>query len=477
MSSLTIQPESLEDVTARSQTKPDDATTSGLPSSRRNRHDPTVHLPAELLAEIFDMCSPPGEDGFNGLSDMTTPVQEVERLAKKYLLQLAQVCSRWHVLIMGTQMLWRTLIVDTTLWSESNVSPTMLLGLAASSLDRGGTYPLTIQVAVDDVESHGPEFLKLLCQHSQRWQQIHFWGGFLASQTIAVVRGNLPLLERLEISQTDDWLEFNVFVVAPRLTHFTVRGWGSQVPSVPWGQIRQFRYTSFDPLDLPNSLALLGNGFPALAHCYLTVNVRGTVPLIPVVSKVSGFSLTLAVDDAALEYLGAILECLTLPCLDTLSLQGIYGTDEHPLSWHQHHFLSFASRSSLDASLTSLEIARTTIDADELVACLAVLPLLEQLVVADDNDVPHNLITDSLLRRLTWTPDPACLVPRLDFVALTSLLDFSEDVYWDFVTSRLIPARWDEEFFSKGQDLEARGELNFTARLDPEGVIAGEPGL
>jgi hypothetical protein len=63
------------------------------PSSHPSRHDPSVHLPAELLVEIFDMCSPPGEDGFDGLSETTTSAQEVERLAKQYLLQLSQVCT------------------------------------------------------------------------------------------------------------------------------------------------------------------------------------------------------------------------------------------------------------------------------------------------------------------------------------------------------------------------------------------------
>lgn len=57
-------------------------------SPKPARYDFTLQLPAELLAEIFDMCSTPG-DGF--LSDATTPYQEVERLAKNYLLQLSQV--------------------------------------------------------------------------------------------------------------------------------------------------------------------------------------------------------------------------------------------------------------------------------------------------------------------------------------------------------------------------------------------------
>ncbi|KAJ6493171.1 hypothetical protein C8R45DRAFT_1212610 [Mycena sanguinolenta] len=111
-----------------------------------------------------------------------------------------------------------------------------------------------------------------------------------------------------------------------------------------------------------------------------------------------------------------------------------------------------------------------------------------QLVIADEEFAPHNLITDSLLGRLTWEPNPAtCLVPRLNFFCLASLLDFSDDTYWDFVTSRILPAQWDglsleakiywlpdhtrdlsSTFFKKGLDLDLRGEINFTARPDPE---------
>jgi hypothetical protein len=64
-----------------------------MSSSVSPNYDPcelAVQAPPELLVEIFEMCSPLGEDDF-GLSDKTTPVQEVERLAKRYLLQLSQV--------------------------------------------------------------------------------------------------------------------------------------------------------------------------------------------------------------------------------------------------------------------------------------------------------------------------------------------------------------------------------------------------
>ncbi|KAJ6454158.1 hypothetical protein C8R45DRAFT_628029 [Mycena sanguinolenta] len=452
------------------------------------QHDLTLQLPAEILVDIFDMCSPPGEDGFDGLSDTTTPAREVKRLAKKYLLQLSQVSSRWHVLIMGTPMLWRIIVVDTTLWSESGLSSTTLIGLLATSLNRGAEHPLKLQVAVEDEESHGSEVLALLCGHAQRWQNVHFWSAFSAIQSIATVSRNLPLLEKLEISQTDDWMDFGVFEAAPRLTDLTVTGSAGRVPSVPWAQLQYFRYFSFDPNNILHALALLGNSFSAHARFDLMVYITNTAELPPVLSHVSDFSLTVGVyNNLGREVLGPILDCLSFLRLDGLSLMGRYG-DESSLSWDQHRFLRFVSRSSLGTSLTSLEMARTTIDHDELVGCLAVLPSLVQLVISDDEFAPHNLITDSLLQRLIWTHDPAtCLVPRLNFVCLTSVLDFCDDKYWEFIASRIVPAQWDglsleakiywlpvctrelpPAFFSKGFDLDGEGKINFTARPDPE---------
>jgi hypothetical protein len=56
----------------------------------RSIFSPVRRLPAEILAEIFDMCSP---TEIYHVSRHTTPQQEVERLSGRHLLQLAQVCS------------------------------------------------------------------------------------------------------------------------------------------------------------------------------------------------------------------------------------------------------------------------------------------------------------------------------------------------------------------------------------------------
>ncbi|KAJ6516605.1 hypothetical protein C8R47DRAFT_1087804 [Mycena vitilis] len=466
------------------------------PPNSAIEYDSTVHLPVELLVEIFDMCFPSDIAALSELAENTTPAQEVERLAKRYLLQLSQVCSRWHILVIGTPMLWRTIVVDTGLWSESETNPATLLELLSISLDRGGRHPLTIHVVVEDEESHGTQVLELLTRHSHRWQVAHFWTGFSAFQSIASARGNLPLLETLEIIQSEDWDEFDLFEVAPRLTNFTVKGWGNRVPTVPWSQIRNFSCDIFQPNILAQGLSLLRDDFPTDSRCNLAMSVLAIVwpvEMPSIISNVASLTLTLDVDlfrEPAAGVLEIILASLTLPRLCQLGIRS--KMDILPLAWSQHHFLAFASRSVLRDSLTALELTWTTIDDDTLTACLSLLPLLEQLIIADcdSEEVPHALITNSLFRRLVWTADPPALVPRLRLLSLTTLLRFSDDAYWDLIMSRLVPARWaghlfeakmfyqpgrsrdlPPEFVDKGVRLAAEKEMKFTVRLDAEQTL------
>ncbi|KAJ7026859.1 hypothetical protein C8F04DRAFT_1295926 [Mycena alexandri] len=427
----------------------------------------SLRLPAELLVEIFDMCSPFGDDG---LSDTTTPIEEANRLAKTYLLQLSQVCSHWHILVMGTPMLWRILIADTTLWHLAPMSAKKLFELVTVSLDRGGSHPLCLQVAVEDQHEYGSRALDLLAQHAQRWRQVVVWSGFSIFQSILPARGNLPLLEKLEMTQNGDWMDCDVFETAPRLTTFTTTGWVATAN------------------DLAQSLAHLRHDFAPQALCDLTLvawDIRHPIDLPPVVSNLSSLGLTLAFDDTQGNVLGPVLECLTMPFLNALSLTGM--VQDPPPNWCQRSFTAFASRSGLHTTLTTLEINRTKISDEAVIASLSALPVLEQLFLADCvTEPPHIVITDHLLRLLTSPADPTpSLVPRLNFLCLTSVLGFTDDVYWIFVNSRLIPARWagllleakiywlpnctrslSEQFLQRGAQLDAEREFNFTARSD-----------
>jgi hypothetical protein len=63
----------------------------------------------------------------------------------------------------------------------------------------------------------------------------------------------------------------------------------------------------------------------------------------------------------------------------------------------------------------------------------------------DEED--HILVTDSLLRRLTWTSDPSCLTPYLSTLHLGSIFTFDHEVLLEFVASRVVPGRADDNPF------------------------------
>lgn len=372
------------------------------------------------------------------------------------------------------------IVVDTTLWGGSSVPADLLIGLVAAALERGGTHPLHIQVAVENNDSDGIVVLELLSQHALRWRKIHFWNGLPSHHSISAAKGNLPLLERLEMSnQNDAWTEFGVFEAAPRLTEVLFTGWAGKIPRLPWEQLGRFECTNVVDNDLVDMLTLLRH-LSAGAHCQLTVDVCDFLPpdLPQVVSDIFSLRILLTTRSMPITVIGEILACLTLPRLWELDLTG--EPDEPPLVWHQSHFLAFAARSALHLHLTSLVINKILITDADLLQCLAGLPLLEQLIAADceGGDAMHVVITDALLQGLR------SVAPRLDFVCLTSLLHFTDTVYWEFVTERLVPvdaalevkiywlpSRTREltpEFFARAEELESEGRLTCTTGLDPD---------
>ncbi|KAJ7646047.1 hypothetical protein DFH06DRAFT_1300831 [Mycena polygramma] len=361
----------------------------------RSVFSPLRRLPPELLAEIFGMCYPHGEDV---ISERVSPTDEVDRVAKRYLLQLSQVCSHWHGIVMGTPRLWSTILLDAGLWNSCTVSSTTLLDLITASLDRGVDYPLTMRVAVDRGDANECFIFDLLSRHSHRWKCVYLWIDTRSLPLLVSVRGHLPLLASLELYNLglveDVPYADNIFEVAPNLTDVALRNWHPQLPTLPWQQLRLFTYGS--------------TAFPDL-------NRAQTSPS-----------------------LGTVIGYVTCPHLNSLSFRPDSGP---PFRWNQLCFLEFASRSSLHATLIVLRID-AVIEEHELLQCLAALPLLEDIYLSDSEKHPP-LITDNLLQQLIWRPDQPSLVPRLDFLCLKSLLRFNDDSLRDLITSRILPGRSD----------------------------------
>ncbi|KAJ6593058.1 hypothetical protein B0H19DRAFT_12123 [Mycena capillaripes] len=136
------------------------------------------------------------------------------------------------------------------------------------------------------------------------------------------------------------------------------------------------------------------------------------------------------------EILGRILCCLTLPRLTSLRFIQRPDNIARPL-WNHTHFLNFASRSSLRTTLTQLEIY-AVIQEHELLECLLFLPLLEELRLWDPTEGESGgALIDNLLGQLTWRLGQTNLVPHLNILGLTSVIDFRDDSILEFVTSRI----------------------------------------
>lgn len=248
----------------------------------------------------------------------------------------------------------------------------------------------------------------------------------------------------MEISiQNEDWTDtIAVFEDAPRLASLTFTGWAAKLPALPWDQLQRFRYINIVPDDLADSLSLLSRVSPG-TRCTLDLVIEDTIPPIefaPCSSDLPALSLTfMAFTEEPVNIVGPVLKSLTLPRLHSL---GVLGNLEEcqPLMWNQAEFIPFCLSSNLQNTLTSLDI-RARCQAHELLQCLAHLPLLEDLILAeyDGDSSSHALISDHLFEGLRWHSDQTILVPQLRFLSMTSNLHFTDaGPFWQFVDARLL---------------------------------------
>lgn len=319
----------------------------------------------------------------------------------------------------------------------------MLLNLVASSLQRGGEFPLDLRVAVDPDHPDGHPILELLSRHSRRWKNVHMWLHPRSFNFLVGAKGNLPLLECLTLenaTKSDAHYVDDIFEVAPRLNDVSLAGWLSKLPAIPWDQILDFRFENKESPALPLGMLRLLSTHTRTELLINASEITGPLEFPPVTSHISTFIITFTAASASSTRLtlGKILGCLTLPSLSKLR---VACEDIQPL-WNQTRFLDFATRSSLCNTLTSFEID-VMLDAPELLECISVLPLLEDLYLwdCDSQGNYRAIITDDLLYQLTWRDNQTNLVPRLNFVGLNSLMQFSDASLWDFVTSRIVPGR------------------------------------
>ncbi|KAJ7189106.1 hypothetical protein C8R46DRAFT_1056623, partial [Mycena filopes] len=402
---------------------------------------PVRRLPTELLAEIFGLCAP---SSACSLDWSDSPTRELNRVARKYLLDLSRVCSRWHEVAMNTPKLWSTVVFDALLWPGCAASPDVLLSLVVVGLQRSGDHPLSLDVAVGDDAPLARQILHLIAKKSPQWEKVRLWAEPEAFRYLTGARGRMPVLQTLSLvgSLQNDYRYYtdDIFEIAPRLREVSISGWPSQLPKLPWQSLLKLTYDNRGADHL--TLAML----PKLqqeVHCDISLNPSNLpIPLnfSPITAHISSLLLELYGGRRyrMSELLITFLESVTLPGLRHLVLSA--PADSEVPDWSQQHFLDFAARSSLCSSLTMLWIS-ALIEDRELINCLAVLPLLQELHIWDHED--HVVMTDTLLNSLNWSADETNLVPRLNSMHFNSAMTFSDTALLDFVTSRAVLGRFD----------------------------------
>ncbi|KAJ7026876.1 hypothetical protein C8F04DRAFT_1008707 [Mycena alexandri] len=441
---------------------------------------PVRRLPPELLIEIFGLCGHPCAADLN-------------------LLPLSQVCSYWRRIAVGTPILWSHIDLDVALWRRSGLTSKTLLGRLDSSLQRGGSLPLTLQVDLQRDDPYDISIVKTLVKHSARWRYLSFSGELESLGFLTSVNVDLPLLESLSISDVGEFeVVLNFFERAAGLRDFTFEGDVSRIPTIHWEHLQSFQYRDIGGvLDLSGPLSLMCRLSAGAKFCAV-LDTSSTDILFPdspqIVSNVGSFSLALHIQpfhDHITGVLREIFGAITLPRVQHLTLHHQWYTPAP--TWNQASFFDFASRSSLHTNLIQLDL-RIIISEDELLQCLVVLPLLQHLTIADSEHHGNpSLVTDHLLRRLAWISDENCLIPRLHSFTCTSLRTFTDEALLEFLTSRLVPRPRSEDggtpfhatvwrlftysrefspwFHGRVHELVKRGDLVFKDGLDPSQLV------
>ncbi|KAJ7653978.1 hypothetical protein DFH06DRAFT_1474636 [Mycena polygramma] len=417
------------------------STLAAYESGCRSLCAPIRRLPPELLVEIFDICS---VDVDKSVWEDSTTADEFDRVSKRKLLQLSQVCAHWRKLAIGTPQLWSTILCDTSLWRPS--SSDTLLSLLDSSLSRGGDYPLKIQVAVLSGDPYQEAVLALLSRHAPRWLNVYVSTDLASSRYLSSVKGNLHRLEKFHM--VANWNGVDILRGAPCLSDFTVVGAVADIPELPWAQIRTFAYFGPTDVDLA-ALFLLLRDKQSIVDFTLDLDLSGVpvdISWPSLSSDIQTLHLQLGVSHLpahASQVVGLVFKSLTLPCLRALNIMPMSDPGPPPV-WHSEHFLELADRSSFHSHLTRLHID-AVITEQELLRCVAVLSLLEELCLCDCRDSEHDLITDALLQGLSRNAENTTLLPSLAVLCLTSRLRFTDAMFLDFVSSRL-PSTFGECF-------------------------------
>ncbi|KAF7312979.1 hypothetical protein MKEN_00982600 [Mycena kentingensis (nom. inval.)] len=423
-------------------------------------------LPNELLGRIAEIYTEQYPEMYI-LDDEDTATKELARLVKSHLLQLAQVCSRWRQVVLGTPSLWSQIMVNTHLWPPSaSVERHPWLPYLETCLERAEGHPLTLDINPTPSSKMGKlnwQVVSLLVRQSNRWKDV-FFAQSEANDALRAAYGRLDALEELQLADTmpsANGIEFpDLFASAPRLSSLTYFGNARVLPSLPWDQLMKVEWNSLAFEEEANDFILGLGPFGRLPRDASLI-LKGFVgrmlvssPPSPMITSHIGLLSCRVKADSGLPLradtnINEVLGRLTLPSLTEFKLFSTTLTARLPV-WNNSTFSALAERSNFRDSLTLLTLLVLISEAD-LLNLLREVPKLEDLVIADFPMVNnHVLITDSLLSALS-VPAPNTnatediLVPRLGLLEITTCMAFSDATLRSFAESRVMQCRMQED--------------------------------
>ncbi|KAK7053609.1 hypothetical protein R3P38DRAFT_2601331 [Favolaschia claudopus] len=397
-------------------------------------------LPDDVLVEIFDRCFP--EDLYV-MSSKTTGQQELDRITHRYILDLAHVCSRWYHVAMATPRLWSMFVVDAECWKRCKAPASTLLALLESALDRGKNHPLDVTLRVGSYHDGADDALELFVKHAHRWRELDLYSiGYPPEWLSAAGTGSLDCLEQLFFramrKNDNSWEDVEIFQHAPRLTKVEFKGLPASLPKLPWAQIKAC--THFFARDYRcryQPLTILRNAANhSLYKLVLDLRDRSLATEswdLEISSEVEDLQIWFSTYNSVVT--GKFFDCLTLPRVQELALHVAH--DFPAPVWACDNFLALAERSGFSSSLFTLTLHQVRVTDTDLLRCLEVLPRLTWLEISDCSTEGVVVITDTLLQGLIYNSDLSALVPRLEYLQLASLFEFSEESYLDLVVSRV----------------------------------------
>lgn len=366
---------------------------------------------------------------------------------------LASVCRRWREVVLSNSYLWRRLYVPLHTMSSTK------LPFLSTLLQRSADRPILLRIETNpsyaDLEnSLSParlNALKELLKHSHRLQKVCIVGApdmvLRAILNKDFGASGLPLLEDVELSYGESnastwdrkqWEYFRILHSAPGVRKLTLDATQFNASSlrIP-GTLTELSITPMEATEFDESHCLrILEGCRKLQTCTLALTDNGGNPRPP-------GSVPIVLPDLHTLWLSAgfsledLLVSLELPALRDLTLSALpdvcTGSDDaEPMSWEPSELTGLLTRSK--CIMRKFSLIRTTVEQEEVVDYLRLMPELLELVIDSDTE---GYFGEILLEPLTPRNNKsAYLVPKLQVIRLRGNLSIDDSRMWNMVKLR-----------------------------------------